>query len=110
MAILGFENIGHPDPANYNLQTLIDAIPVVARSLTGFAASTAVVAIVWGAIKFLIAGGNEEKARSGKTIITWALVGLIVIALSRAFVIAALRVLEPTDTNRLIQDLTRPKP
>lgn len=46
----------------------------------------AVIMIIWGAIQYLTAFGNEEKAATGKKIITWALIGLVVILLAGVIV------------------------
>lgn len=42
--------------------------------------------IIWGGFIYVTSGGNEEKTREGKRIITYAIVGLIIIILANGFV------------------------
>ena len=62
---------------------LISNLVDLAFLLAGF---TAVAFIIYGGLNYLTAYGNEEKATKGKTTITWAIVGLIVIILSKVIV------------------------
>jgi len=41
-----------------------------------FAASSAVLAFIWGLSKFILGAGNEEKIAEGKMIMKWGLIGL----------------------------------
>ncbi|MBM2820993.1 MAG: hypothetical protein HW405_753, partial [Candidatus Berkelbacteria bacterium] len=42
----------------------------------------AIIFLLWGAFNYFTAYGNEEKANKGKTIVTWSIIGIIVILLS----------------------------
>lgn len=52
----------------------------------GLAALLALLAIVWGGTRIIMNFGGEEGSKKGKTIIQWAIIGLIVIATSYVIV------------------------
>ena len=41
--------------------------------------AVALIYIIWGGVQYVTAGGNEEQTKKGKTTITWAIIGLILI-------------------------------
>jgi len=45
-----------------------------------------IIFIAWGAILYLTAYGNEERAQKGKSTLVWAIIGLSVILLARVLV------------------------
>jgi len=49
--------------------------------------------IVWGGFEIATAAGNEQRVASGRTKITYAVVGLVIIALSKTMVYAVKTVL-----------------
>jgi hypothetical protein len=49
--------------------------------------------IVWGGFEIATAAGSEEKVKHGREIITYALVGLVIIAASKGLVAAIQSVL-----------------
>ena len=53
----------------------------IITALMALSASLAVLMIVWAGIQYLTAYGNEDKTASAKKTITWALVGLAIVAL-----------------------------
>lgn len=57
------------------VQNVIDIAAYLAGGL-------AVILIIVGAFYYLTAFGSEEKAQKGKTIIMWAIIGIIVIMLA----------------------------
>ena len=63
--------------------TLVGNIFNIALALGG---GIAVIFLLVGAFWYFTAFGNEEKANKGKTTIMWAIVGIIVIILSRVIV------------------------
>jgi len=54
--------------------------------LLGFVTMIAVLAIVWGGINYLTSAGDEDKARTGKKTLSYALVGLVVTGIAYALV------------------------
>lgn len=52
----------------------------------GFATMIAVLALIWGGMNYLTSAGDEEKAKSGKQTIKYALLGLIVAGIAYALV------------------------
>ena len=54
--------------------------------LLGFVTMIAVLVIIWGGINYLTSAGDEDKARTGKKTLTYALLGLVVIGIAYALV------------------------
>lgn len=46
----------------------------------------AVIAIIYGGYLYMTSAGNETQSKKGKTVLTWAIVGLIVIVLATVIV------------------------
>lgn len=61
--------------------------------LTFFIITSAIIAIIWGGFLMITSGGNEEKVKSAKGIITFAVVALAVLLLARVFVGQGLKLL-----------------
>ena len=65
-------------------------ISCVIEKLTNFisliAFAVAPIMILIGAFYFITAGGNPERVRTGKQVITYAIIGLVIILLARAIV------------------------
>src|SRR3989344_9407038 len=66
----------HKPPRNFS-EFICIAVDVVQLTIT-FAASSAVLAFIWGLSKFIFASGNEEKIAEGKLIMRWGLIGLFI--------------------------------
>lgn len=62
-----------------NLSQIIDGIMAF---LLGVAILVCPILIIWGAFLIATSGGEQEKTKTGKKIITYAVVGLVIIALS----------------------------
>lgn len=43
--------------------------------------------IVYGGVMMMLSAGNEEKLRSAKSIITWAVVGFTILILAKVFIL-----------------------
>jgi len=74
------------DPTLYtpnDVKTLIANISQLALSLAG---TLAVIYVVIAAFQYFTAYGNEEKATKAKTTLTWAIIGLAVIVLSKVII------------------------
>ncbi len=53
---------------------------------SGVVGALAVGMLIWGAIKMITSGGNEEGKTQGRTIITTALVGVVLAIMAQALV------------------------
>lgn len=51
----------------------------IIRSFLGVLGIVALVLIIYGGFLWMTAAGNEEKVKKGKAVLTWAVIGLIVI-------------------------------
>lgn len=54
--------------------------------ILGFVGMIAVLMLIWGGINYLTSAGDEDKARTGKKIISYALIGLVVAGIAYAIV------------------------
>lgn len=61
--------------------------------VAGIVASLAVLMVVVGGFQMMISGGNDEKVKSARQTIQWALIGLIVVLASWALLKAILDIL-----------------
>jgi len=66
--------------------TLQDIIQKIINVLFGLALLICPIFIVWGGFEIAIANGAEKKITEGRQKITYALVGLVIMALASAFV------------------------
>lgn len=80
-------------PENLNIAHVYVILLNLIKTLTGFSMMFAVTAIVWGGIKIVSSGGNEEKVTSGKNIVIYATVGMITIMVSWVAVSQVLRLI-----------------
>lgn len=67
----------------HSFDTLITNVTNIALSVAGTVAG---IFIVIGGFQYLTAYGDEAKATAGKTTLTWAIVGLVVVILSKVIV------------------------
>jgi len=67
----------------------LDCVPIILQNLItfliGFAGVVSVLLIVWAGIRFVMSEGDKEKIVNARKTLTYALVGLLLVAL--AFVI-----------------------
>ena len=68
-------------PANFD-----SAILNLTNWILGFVAMIAVLAIVWGGVSYIGSAGDETKATTGKRVITYALLGLVIAGIAYAIV------------------------
>ena len=54
--------------------------------ILGFVGALAVLALIWGGISYLTSAGDEERARTGKQTIKYALMGLVIAGIAYALV------------------------
>ncbi len=71
------ENV--PDDFNQSIKNATDWI-------LGFVGMIAVLMLIWGGINYLTSAGDEDKARTGKKTVTYALIGLVVAGIAYAIV------------------------
>ena len=63
-----------------------NAILNLTNWILGFVAMIAVLAIVWGGLMYIGSAGDETKATSGKRVVTYALIGLVIAGIAYALV------------------------
>jgi hypothetical protein len=66
-----------------DLRVVIGNIIKAALGLTGV---LALLMFIWGGIQWLTSGGSPEKVKAGKSTLTWAVIGLVVIFTSYTLV------------------------
>lgn len=67
-------------------KTLTDIIQGLINFIFGLAVLICPIFIIWGGFEIATAAGAEAKIKEGRQKITYALVGLVIIALSSSFV------------------------
>ena len=72
-------------PANVPLD-FDQAVLNLTNWILGFVAMIAVLAVVWGGVTYIGSVGDENKAASGKRVITYALIGLVIAGIAYAIV------------------------
>lgn len=84
---------------------LLSLIRVIASVSTWFA----IASIVWGGVVLIGSSGNEEKTKQGKTIITYAAIGLAITLLAWVLVSQVLKLIgakcpfEQNDIQKLVE-------
>ena len=71
-----------PDNAPTNFEGLIKVIVTVAQWMFGILMALSIVFILYAAFLYVISQGNEERIKMAKTILIYAVVGLIVAVLA----------------------------
>ena len=72
-------------PGIGSIEEVFDFLKVIVQWLLVFGLLLAVAMIIWGGIKYITAGGNEETSESAKKTVTNAIIGIVIVIL--AFVI-----------------------
>ena len=67
-----------------DILAIVERLQKIGLALGG---GIAIIFILIGAFYYFTAFGSEEKAQKGKTVIMWAIVGIIVIALSEIVIL-----------------------
>jgi Type IV secretion system pilin len=77
-----------------NDSTTDNAILKLLKNITNIlaylAGVLAVIFVMWGGFKYITSGGDASKAASGRQTLTYALIGVIVIVISRQLIIFVL--------------------
>lgn len=71
-----------PGNAPTDFGTLITVIVTIARWMFGILMALAIVFILYAAFLYIIAQGNEDRIKTAKTILIYAVVGLVVAVLA----------------------------
>lgn len=72
--------------AEADANTLADFAIFVINALLIFVGLGALVALIWGGVKYIISLGDQDEVAKAKRIILYALVGVIVVGLAAAIV------------------------
>ncbi len=86
----GFQ--GPPAPPNVPVD-FNTAIMNLTNWILGFVAMIAVLALIWGGVNYLTSAGNEDQAKTGKKVIEYALMGLVIAGLAYAVVVVIITVI-----------------
>ena len=54
--------------------------------ILGFVGMIAVLMLIWGGVNYLTSAGDEEKAKTGKKTVSYAIVGLVIAGIAYAVV------------------------
>lgn len=74
------------DPSTWKAAQVAELLSRIAVWLLTLAGAVAVIFIIWGGINYITAFGDEAKAEEGKKTLTWAIIGLVFIILSRLII------------------------
>lgn len=86
------EPIGLPNPLGIvDVRVLIGRI---IQSLLGLVGSLALVMFIYGGFLWMFSGGNQDRVKKGKDVLTWATLGLAIIFTSYAILKFVFTVLE----------------
>src|SRR3990167_2920912 len=101
-----------PDnPETYTINTLMTFGGGLIANLIALAAYVAVIMFVWGAILYFMGSlsGEDAKTGKGKTTVTWAVIGIVVILLSQIIVKQVLTTIKATNTKvNVVSTATEP--
>lgn len=67
-------------------QDLREILPKAINWLLSIAAVVALLAIVWGGLQYITSLGDESKAKTAKSVIFYAVLGLLIIGISFAII------------------------
>lgn len=76
-----------PNPLEGECNQLNCVIAGIISKLAQLAIPVVVIMVLIGGFQILTSGGNEEKIRTGKTTLWWAVIGYIVILLANGLVL-----------------------
>ncbi len=82
-----------PPPPVGAPQSFDSAIINATNWILGFVAMIAVLALIWGGVNYLTSAGDENKAGTGKKVMEYALIGLVIAGISYALVVVIITVI-----------------
>lgn len=59
-------------------------IAVIIQALLGIVGAAALLMFIWGGLRMIFSGGNEDHIKKGKSVLLWAVIGMAVILSSYA--------------------------
>ncbi len=77
-------------------------VKTILQFFLGFLGFVAVIMVIYGGVLYVTSAGNEENATKGKTVIMYAVIGIIIIAISYALVTTILGAAAPSDVTTLL--------
>lgn len=80
------QKIPTPGPIRLFSGTLADVLTNVSNAILGIAGVIAVVVLIIGGFQYAAAAGNEDQIANAKKTITYAVIGLVVVALALVIV------------------------
>jgi len=78
------EAIELPNPLGENVKTPQILISGIIKNILSIVGSLALLMFVIGGLMWMLSGGNEQRVKKGKDILTWATLGLVIIFTSYA--------------------------
>lgn len=82
--------ISFQKPGGGDIETIRDILVTLSNWLLFLSMTAAIMVILIGAYHYIFSFGNAERAGKGKTIIYWAVIGLVVIILAKIIIAFAL--------------------
>jgi hypothetical protein len=67
----------------------------IINAILGIVGSLALIMFIYGGLVWMTAGGNEQRVKKGRDILSWAVLGLVVIFASYAILKLIFQALEP---------------
>ncbi len=74
-------------PVSGGPSTLPELIANVTQYISGLAGSLALLALIYGGIRYITAAGNEKEAEHAKEILKYAISGIVIIILSYTIIV-----------------------
>ncbi len=75
-----------PPGSNLPDVTIGEVIMQITNWILGFVTAIAVLALIWGGVRYLTAAGDDSQVEEAKNIITQAIIGLIIVGISYSVV------------------------
>lgn len=79
-------NTNLPSGSGLPDKTISQIITQIISWLLGFVAIIAILALIWGGVRYLTAAGDDSQVEEAKNIITQAVIGLVIAGISYAIV------------------------
>jgi len=75
-------------PAGVPTKSITDFLGDATKWLLGFAVMASIVILVWGGINYIASSGDPQKADTSKKVVKYALMGILVVGVSYAIIVA----------------------
>lgn len=86
LAASGLSSNQLPPPENVSNRNFLDVLSDIINWILGLVGVIAVLMLVWGGFNYLTSAGNPEATKKAKQTITYAIIGIIIIALAYTLV------------------------